>query len=156
MKKLFTTRENWLLIVPLIIWLLEKAIVGYSTVDINVHDTYFVFTNTSFGTIFLFVIIIPFGCHMILRMNSNGSQRLLYWHVLLSCSLCILLVVIFHYRINFLKSNAIAPRQYYDSMAWENPASHYIFFQTVIALLVLIYVLLQIGLMIYTLIKLLR
>lgn len=99
MKKFFTTIENWLLIIPLLIWLLEKTIVGYSTLDVHLHDTYFVFSNTSFGVMFLIAVIVPFGCHIILRTKSKGNRRLLLSHVLLSCLLCLVIIILFHYSI---------------------------------------------------------
>jgi cytochrome c oxidase subunit I len=155
MKKFFTTRENWLLIIPLLIWMLEKSIVGYSTLDIHLHDTYFVFSNSSFGAMFLIGIIIPFGCHLILRMKSKGSRRLLFLHVILSCLLCLVIVILFHYRIKSSDGLAGVPRRYYDYSTWEDPAFRYMFFLKTILWLVVVYILLQLWLLLYTVMKLL-
>ncbi len=60
MKSFFGTKENGLLIIPLLTWLFEKKVTGYAVADPHLHDTYFVFSNVSFGMCFLMMILLSF------------------------------------------------------------------------------------------------
>lgn len=152
MKRIIGTTENWLLIIPLLIWLVEKTITGTSTLDFHLQDTYFVFANVSLGLIFLALSLLPFACHVLLRNKIKSNIKWLFWHVLLTC----IIVVVFFCYDRFQLSEGIAgvPRRYYDYKHWND---YYIYSPvTMIALLLLGYFLLQVLLILYTAIRLFR
>ncbi len=150
MKRIITTTENWLLILPLLIWLVETTVTGTSSLDIHLHDTCFVFANISIGLIFLAMSVLPFICHLL--VCSNVNKKLLFWHVLLSCSL----MTVFFCCGHFFSYNGLGgmPRRYYDYAHWNDyflSAS-----EVFIVSLMLFYFMLQLLLLLYTVIRLIK
>lgn len=152
MKVIFKTWENWLLIVPLLIWILEKTIVGISTLDIHLNDTYIVFTNISIGIVFLATAVLPFICHVILRNIQSGKSRILFVHVLLTCVLTVILFCFDHF--SSYSGLAGMPRPYSGGTYWND---YYLSSsEGIMITLLLFYVLLQLLLLLYTFSRLLK
>lgn len=152
MKRIIAETENWLLIIPLLIWLVEKTITGTSTLDFHWHDTYFVFANISEGLVFLVLSLLPFACHVLLRYKIKGNVKWLRWHVWLSCS--IIVVLFFAGKFQSYDGLAGLPRRYYDYKHWTDYHLHAA--AVCLVLLLLVYCLLQCWLFLYTIIRLLR
>ncbi len=157
MKQLFLNRENWLLIIPLSIGLLEQTVTGLFTFDIHLHDTYFIINNASTGFIFLIASIVPMFCHVFLRRQAKGSKRVLFWHILISCTCYVILFATMHWY-QFLTTEGLAgmPRRYYDyeSIFTKQHLVNYavitVFFTT------LAFVILQFLFLVYSVFKLIR
>ena len=75
MKKIFLQIENWLLIIPIILIIIEKIFFVTSSLDIHLHDTYFVITNIYLGVFTLIIVCIPYFCHFLLRTKKNRKQK---------------------------------------------------------------------------------
>lgn len=153
MKKFFTTRENWLLIIPIFFWLLENTVIKSPVLDLHLHDTYFVIGNVSF--VMLYMSLIPFLCHVALRVKNNGNKKLLGTHVLISC-LCLIALYAFLLYQSWSNSNGMSgmPRRYYDYSTWDESTEGLNFVMTGIILSIMLYVLLQLWLLLYTVFKL--
>jgi hypothetical protein len=75
MKPFLRTSENWLLITPSLFSLFVFGSVTDNDVDVHLLDTYFIVGNHHLLLIFLFVLILPFIMHKLLR-RSKKRQRL--------------------------------------------------------------------------------
>jgi cytochrome c oxidase subunit I len=145
MKHFVARAENWLLLIPLLMWMAEKTFAGTSTLDIHLHDTYIVFTNASWGVIFLVLSLLPFMCQLLLRNKVTCNKTLLGLHVLLTC---IIMVVFFCCNRFSYQGIAGTPRRYYDYTTWGD--YYFNFSEKGILLLVLCYFMLQVLLLLYT------
>jgi hypothetical protein len=156
MKKVFVKKENWLLIIPFLIWLLEKIITGPSGFDFHLHGTYFVINNTYLGFIFLMLAVLPFISHWLLCKKQKGNKRILLWHIILTSIAVIVLFIFIRVIQTAYTGLAGPPRRYYDYSAWTGYLSFMSTHQKVIVISVLLYVLLQLWLFVYTIVNLVR
>jgi cytochrome c oxidase subunit I len=118
MKKIFLQIENWLLIIPIILIIIEKIFFDTSSFDIHLHDTYFVLANIYLGILILIIVCIPYLCHLLLRTKKAGNRNVLLGHVVITD----LLLLFFYFSRFFINSstNQIMPRRYYDFSDWES------------------------------------
>src|SRR3954463_8897114 len=107
MKSFFLRMENWLLIVPFILLLIEKFFFAYQSVDLHIHDTYFVLPLYHIGFVLFLSLLIPYLCHCLLRTTKKRNGKVNAIHV----SVTIFLLLYFSY--SFISGDQ-APRKYYD------------------------------------------
>jgi heme/copper-type cytochrome/quinol oxidase subunit 1 len=74
MKRFLLRTENWLLIVPVIITIIEKLFFNTRAFDIHLHDTYFVIANFYIGILLFLSVCIPYLFHFLLRRKGVGSR----------------------------------------------------------------------------------
>jgi cytochrome c oxidase subunit I len=149
MKKLFLRTENWLLIVPIIITIIEKLFFSLSTVDIHLHDTYFVIANFHIGILLFLSVCIPYLFHFLLRRKGAGSRGVLFSHVVATIILLLLFFVSFRLQHNDM------PRRYYDFSSWKLYGPLYNLLFSWLAFAVLAFVLVQLLFIVYGVIRLL-
>ncbi len=150
MSKWFYKIENWLLIVPILLIIVEKLIFNSAAIDIHLHDTYFVVSRVYIAYFILIIAFIPYGCHAALRIKKAGYKKLLLWQVVIT-----LLLMLFFYMPFFFINDAtgkILPRRYFDFSNWESlqliPGAAFSYF------CVITFILLQYSLIAFTLTKL--
>ncbi len=152
MKKIFLRKENWLLIIPIVLIIIEKIFFVTSSLDIHLHDTYFVITNIYLGVISLVIACIPYFCHFLLRTKKTGNRKILLAHVLIT----VLLLLFFYFYIFFINSstNQIMPRRYYDFSDWES-SKQLGGLNNYLLIAVFIFIVLQLLFIVYTIVLLL-
>ena len=152
MKKIFLQIENWLLIIPIVLIIIEKIFFGAYTFDINLHDTYFVIANIYLGVFTLIIVCTPYFCHFLLRTKKTGNRKILLAHVLIT----VLLLLFFYFYIFFINSstNQIMPRRYYDFSDWES-SEQLGGLNNYLLIAVFIFIVLQLLFMVYTIVLLL-
>lgn len=152
MKKIFLQIENWLLIIPIILIIIEKIFFGTSSFDIHLHDTYFVLANIYLGILILIIVCIPYLCHLLLGTKKTGNRRILLAHVLIT----VLLILFFYFSVFFINSstNQLMPRRYYDFSDCES-SEQLGGLNNYLSIAVLIFIVLQLLFIVYTIVLLL-
>ena len=152
MKKIFLQIENWLLIIPIILIIIEKIFFVTSSLDIHLHDTYFVITNIYLGVISLVIACIPYLCHLLLRTKKTGNRNVLLGHVVISD----LLILFFYFSRFFINSSTkqLMPRRYYNFSDWES-SEQLGGLNNYLSIAVLIFIVLQLLFIVYTIVLLL-
>ncbi len=145
MKKIISRIENWLLIIPGIFTLVEVMFFGDSTFDLHLHDTYFVVAHFYIGIAFFVLNLIPFSCHLLIRIKRKGNKKILFMHVLVTN----LLLTCF-----FILSNTklIQSKKDYDFSSWKA----YRQFENLSSALILAFLIIQLLFILYTVVKLLN
>lgn len=145
--------ENLLLILPLILFLVDKIFNDNSIIDIHFHDTYIVVSNTVvFIVVFGLMSVLYLG-HFILRTTHKRDINICKTHVLVSS---FLLLLIFSLSYCFPDTAPIlSPKQYYDFSSQEIYSSVSIFYK-ILAFAGLLYFLIHTGFIIYFCIRIFR
>ena len=91
MKKAILKIENLLWITPLILGLVIYLIRGNDTIDIHLHDTYFIIDNPVIWLVFVWLALtaLPFLLHVIARSLKKRNQLAFKIHVLATIFLMI-------------------------------------------------------------------
>jgi len=109
MKK-FLRIENWLLIVPVILLIIEKLVIGASTLSLHVSDTYYVFQHSYLSAFLFLFLFIPFLLHLILRISGKRDKIICALHVVVT-----LILLIFLYRLFYMHFfDSVMPRRYFE------------------------------------------
>jgi heme/copper-type cytochrome/quinol oxidase subunit 1 len=148
MKRFFLRIENWLLIVPIIITIIEKLFFSLSAVDIHLHDTYFVIANFHIGILLFLSVCIPYLFHFLLRRKAVGSKGVLLSHVVVTVMLLLFFFVSFKLQHNDM------PRRYYDFSTWELYGQQYGLLTRWLGFAVLAFVIIQLLFIVYAVIRL--
>ncbi len=143
MKKLFLRTENWLLIVPVMITIIEGLFFSASAFDIHLHDTYFVIANFYIGILLFLSVCIPYLFHFLLRRKRVGSKSVLLSHVLVTIMLLLSFFVFFRLQHNDM------PRRYYDFSSWESYGQQYDLLTRWLGFAVLAFVIVQLLFVVY-------
>jgi cytochrome c oxidase subunit I len=143
MKKIFLRIENWFLIVPVIITIIERLFFSASTFDIHLHDTYFVIANFYIGILLFLAVCIPYLFHFLLRRKAVGSKGVLLSHVVVTIMLLLFFFVSFKLQHNDM------PRRYYDFSSWELYKPQYDLLTRWLAFAVLAFVITQLLFIVY-------
>ncbi len=114
MKRIILRIENLLLIIPGVLALGEVILMRDSVFDLHLHDTYFVIAHFNIWIFFFVLNLVPFCCHLLLRMQYKANKGLPIIHVLITS---ILLVCFLIFSMNKIGE----PRRYYDLSYWESP-----------------------------------
>ena len=111
MRNVFLRIENWLLVTPAILLIIEWLFIGESVMDVHFHDTYLVMPGASSLILILILLLIPYMYHLLLR--TKGKRSILFIHVIST----VVSIVAF-----FICSKLIptTPRRYYDFSNWES------------------------------------
>jgi len=113
MRNLFLRIENWLLMIPAILLVIEKLFFGTVVFDLHLHDTYFVISGFYIGMGMFVVVLIPYLCHLLLRLQHNRNGKILVGHVIATVLLLLFLFIA-------VRQNGGAPNRYYDFSSWES------------------------------------
>jgi cytochrome c oxidase subunit 1 len=113
MKNFFLRVENWLLIIPAILLVVEKLFFGAAVFDLHLHDTYFVISGFYIGLGMFVVVLIPYLCHLLLRLHHKRNRRILVVHVMATVLLLLFLFIA-------VRQNNETPNRYYDFSNWES------------------------------------
>ena len=144
--------ENWLLIVPVILLLVEKVFFGHYTFNFHIKDTYFVIAGIHAGIVILLFCWLLYLCHFSLRAKNSGSTIILTAHVVST-----LLLLVFFFICNFIipgyANTPIMPRRYYDHTSWQTYQQSDAL-NNCITFLVLAFMVIQLLFFIYTLFRL--
>lgn len=81
LKSILFRRENWLLVIPLFLFLSSNVFIGNSAIDIHLHDTYYVVSTLHFAAWILMLVVLPYLFHVFLRIYIKGNKRILNIHV---------------------------------------------------------------------------
>ena len=119
MKRFFLRIENWLLIAPFILLLIERSFFAGESVDFHFHDTYIIIPGFYIGIALFLFCWIPYLCHFSLRRRKKGDKRILAIHVITTV---LLLSALFAYNLIDPggKSSTMKPREYYDYSSWQS------------------------------------
>jgi cytochrome c oxidase subunit I len=148
MKKSFLRIENWLLIVPLMITIIERLFFSAATFDIHLHDTYFVIANFYIGTLLFLSACVPWLFHFLLRKKGAGHRSILIGHVIATAILLLFFFVSFRLQDNDM------PRHYYDFSSWELHWQQYNLFTQWLGFAVLAFVIIQLLFIVYAVVRL--
>jgi heme/copper-type cytochrome/quinol oxidase subunit 1 len=146
--KFLLKAENWLLIVPIFITIIERLFFSAHTFDIHLHDTYFVIANFHIGILLFLSACIPYLFHFLLRRKGFGSRGVLLSHVVVSIKLLLFFFVSFKLPHNDM------PRRYYDFSSWELYKPQYDLLTRWLGFAVLAFVVIQFLFIVYAYIKL--
>jgi cytochrome c oxidase subunit I len=113
MSKFFLRPENWLLIIPLILLGIKKIFFSATVIDLHFHDTYFIVSGLHISIGILIILLVPYLCHTLLRLQHKRHKAVLATHVVST----ILLVLFLYIPV---QQNADAPQRYYDFSSWES------------------------------------
>jgi heme/copper-type cytochrome/quinol oxidase subunit 1 len=149
MKSFFLRMENWLLIVPFILLLLEKFFFAEGAFDFHLHDTYFVIPGLYIGIAILLFCWILYLCHFSLRARKSVNKKILVAHVVAT-----VLLLSFFFVCNFVVTDfgnvTMRPRQYYELSSWQSFQHQSTWF----AITLLGFVLIQVSFILYTILRL--
>lgn len=81
LKSILFRRENWLLVIPVFLLLSSNVFIGNSAIDIHLHDTYYVIRTSHVVAWLLLLVVLPYLCHVFLRIYRRGNKRILNAHV---------------------------------------------------------------------------
>lgn len=145
--------ENLLLLCPLLVLCFSQMPDGNTALDIHLHDTYFVVSNTiAFVPIFLGMLVLYFF-HFTLRMINRWGPVFCRFHVYATVCLCILIAVL-GYGMSY-SGLAGAPRHYYD-MSMCDQFSSFSNVQMAMAIFFIIFLLLQVVFFFYVVIHVVK
>jgi heme/copper-type cytochrome/quinol oxidase subunit 1 len=147
MKKIFLQTENWLLIVPVIITIIEKLFFNTSAFDIHLHDTYFVIANFYIGILLFISVCIPYLFHFLLRRKGVGSRGILLSHVVVT------IMLLFFFFVSFRLQHNDMPRRYYDFSSWKVYGPIYDLLISWLGFGVLVFVIVQLLFIIYGVVR---
>lgn len=148
MKNFFLRTENWLLIVPVMITIIERLFFNASAFDIHLHDTYFVIANFYIGMLLFLSVCIPYLFHFLLRRKGVGSKSMLLSHVVVTIMLLLSFFVFLRLQHNDM------PRHYYDFSSWESYGDQFDLLIRWLTFAVLAFVIVQLLFVIYGVVKL--
>ena len=152
MKRFLLRIENWLLIVPIILLLIEKICFPNAAFDLHIYDTYLVIAAFHFGIIILLFCWILYLCHFSLRARKSGNKKILNTHVIAT-----LLLLSLFFLWDFLPPewniSPMKPRRYYDYSSWQS-FRQFDGTNIYIGILCLGFVLIQILFILYTIFRL--
>jgi len=144
MKKVFTRIENYLLITPVILLIIEWILVEESVLDIHLHDTYFVIPGSSLLILILLLLVIPYFCHILLKPKVKPIRII---HLIST----IVLIVAFLISLKLIPTN---PRRYYDFSSW-NAYKQFGIFNSLTDLTLIAFLIVQLLFITYTIMRLL-
>ncbi|WP_460551392.1 hypothetical protein [Ferruginibacter profundus] len=151
--KSFLKIENWLLIVPIILLLVQKIYFTDATVDFHLHDTYFVIAGFYFGIAILLFCWILYLCHFSLRARKSGSKKILRAHVIST-----VLLLVFFFICDFLvplwNASPMKPKRYYDYTSWD-AFRQYNVISLWFAAMFVVFLVIQVLFILYTIVRLL-
>lgn len=154
MKQLLLRKENLLLLLPAVMFIYHFVFIGFSPLDIRLHDTYIIIDNSFFYYILFMFLLLPCLFHYLLRRKKAGNNLILTLHIVITIALTVWIYV--NFRNDFLTGLVGAPRQYYDislnesfKISGERKALFYFYTLTLLSLLQLLFI-------IYALIMLLK
>lgn len=146
MKTLFLRIENWLLIILTVLLAIEKIFFSTAAFDLHLHDTYFIISSFHIGIGVSVILILPYLCHFLLRLQHKRNRNVLTSHVIATIILLLLLFIA-------VKQNADAPRRYYDFSNWES-AQQFEGLNDYLTIAVLAFIIIQMLFVLYTLVRL--
>ena len=146
-KKLLQFPELLLLIAALSAWLLS----GRGTLDIHIHDTYYIFNNTLFYAPFYGCLFLSWALHRMLRRQGlfTGTKR---WMQVMVSIACIAVIVI---TISYPGLFITRPRRYIDYSTWTYFHSYNALYRTT-AIAVILFALFQLAFWIIAVLLLVR
>lgn len=112
LKSILFRRENWLLVIPVFLLLSSNVFIGNSAIDIHLHDTYYVIRTSHVVAWLLLLVVLPYLCHVFLRLNNSGRKNIINAHIYLTQSSYIAALLILVLMPLSLKRN--------DSYSFEN------------------------------------
>lgn len=149
MKKTIFRIENLLLLVPVFLALYEAIFMADSTLDLHLQDTYFVIAHFNIWILFFSLNLIPFCCHLLLRIKSKANRPINFTHVIVTCGLMTGYLLS---SVDSISKLGEQPRRYYDfsncTSAWQvvghaNYMTIIFFAFTLIHLLFIIYAIIK-------------
>jgi cytochrome c oxidase subunit I len=148
MEKIFLRIENWLLIVPVMITIIERLFFSAATFDIHQHDTYFVIADFHIGILLFLSACVPWLFHFLLRKKGAGHRSILISHVIATA------ILLLFFFVSFRLQNNGMPRRYYDFSSWELHWQQYNLFTQWLGFAVLAFVVMQLLFMVYAVVRL--
>ncbi len=119
----FKERPYDLLVVTAVLILIASFFVFDQTLDIHLHDTYFIIVmpHLFWATILLLLI---FWTLYLLTKRFLFSKLLIWTQIILTVGTSVFLVAISFYSNNYYQGLAGIPRRYYDFSSWNTLLLH--------------------------------
>ncbi|WP_143953582.1 hypothetical protein [Robertkochia solimangrovi] len=120
--------------IPLI--LILGFLVRFRTMQLNIHDTYFVIDQFSLAVLISgFALIIGIAYWMLSRYGKNISQRLVKWHIGITSIAVLLLLALSFFFVNTTDKPGAAFSDYMADIRWNYKIEKVMFLVAVIMLL---------------------
>ena len=146
MKKFLLHSENWLLSIPILFILIEWNFYPAAAIDIHLHDTYFVVANFYIGFLMLFIVLLPYLCHVFLRSTNKQNKLILITHIVLTSLLLIAMPIL-------MRLNQGSTRRYYDFSNWES-FKQFENLNNYLAIIIISFIFIQILFVLYAIVRL--
>jgi heme/copper-type cytochrome/quinol oxidase subunit 1 len=151
MKKIFFRVENLLLVVSLLLVFIGNIVKSNTALDIHLHDTYFVTSHASLFISFFPFVCVQYGFHLLLRWTGKRSAAFSNTHVYGSIFLQILFFILSLCAGNYHLSSGK-----HDDFASADNLSFYSTLNSLLALCLVLYLLLQLAFIIYFIVRMLK
>jgi len=147
LKSILFRRENWLIVIPIILLFSSNIFIGNSTIDIHLHDTYYVIRTLHVVGWILLLVVLPYLCHAFLRLNKSGRKTIMNAHIYLTQFSYIAALLILILMTLSLKRN-----DSYSFESWNKISTG----QYLFAAVLVIYLLTQVLFFLYFLVMIFR
>jgi cytochrome c oxidase subunit 1 len=146
MKKVLFRSEHWLLIIPILLTFIEWHFYPEAAFDIHLHDTYFIIANFHVCIFLLFVVLLPYLCHVFLRNTNKRNKIIPVTHIVLTSLLLIAMPLL-------IQLPQGSPRRYYDFSNWES-FKQFENLNYYLAIITIAFIIIQILFVLYAMVRL--
>ena len=152
MKGLLFRGENLLLILPPLLFFLIELLIGNKAMDIHLHDTYYVVANHTallFTATILFLLIIPYFFHFLLRIKQKRNKWICAMHILLT------IILLFSFLF-MLADNTVSVEPGWHTTIYPPGFSPFVFVKRFLSIIWLLFLPVQLIFIMYAVVRLAR